>query len=173
MPLPNLEGWIIKLKWNVRYTALMRQTDAGERQAKSIAEDRKSLPVDDWRDQLFIAVAENGGLIFVGETRSQRTTQHPQYLNEGGYSKDGGKIGHTQPRRVAEMLVAARVGDKTGVTVGDAVGYAIPFEDCPSPKTVINYMMDGMFLRDFMTKHDLAGYTAMIFDEAHKRRYLN
>ncbi|MBW0462535.1 hypothetical protein O181_002250 [Austropuccinia psidii MF-1] len=171
MPLPNLVGWIVKLKWNVRYTALTEQTDAGECQAKSISEDCKSLPVDNWRDQLLIAVAENGGLIVVGETRSQRTTQHPQYLHEGGYSKDGGKIGHTQPQCVAATSVAARVGDKTGVMVGDAIGYAIWFEDCPSPKTVFNYMTDGLFLRNFMTKHDLAGYAAMIFDEAHEHRY--
>ncbi|MBW0577376.1 hypothetical protein O181_117091 [Austropuccinia psidii MF-1] len=137
----------------------MGQTDAGECRAKSIAEDLKSLSVDNWRDKLFLAVAENRGLIVVGETRSQRTNQCPQYLNEGG------KIGHTHPQRVAATFVAVRAGDNMGVAVlGDAVGYAIPFEDCPSPKIVINYMTDRMFLRDIMTEHDRAGYATMIFD---------
>lgn len=39
---------------------------------------------------------------------SGKTTQIPQYLHEAGYTKIG-KIGCTQPRRVAAMSVAARV----------------------------------------------------------------
>ncbi|MBW0530860.1 hypothetical protein O181_070575 [Austropuccinia psidii MF-1] len=149
--------------------ALMAQIDAAERRAKSIEEVRKSLPVYDWRDQLLKAVAEYQVLIVVGETGSGKTTQLPQYLHEAGYTKDGGKIGCTQPRRVAAMSVAARVADEMGVRVGDAVGYSIRFEDCTSPKTVIKYMTDGMLLREFMTEPDLAGYAAMIIDEAHER----
>lgn len=67
------------------------------------------------------------------------------------------------------MSVAARVAEEMGVRVGDAVGYSIRFEDCTSPKTVIKYMTDGMLLREFMTEPDLAGYNAMIIDEAHER----
>ena len=123
----------------------------------------------EWREKLLQAVAEYQVLIVVGETGSGKTTQLPQYLHEAGYTKDGGKIGCTQPRRVAAMSVAARVADEMGVRVGDAVGYSIRFEDCTSPKTVIKYMTDGMLLREFMTEPDLAGYSAMIIDEAHER----
>ncbi|POW01132.1 hypothetical protein PSHT_12731, partial [Puccinia striiformis] len=149
--------------------ALQAQIDAAERRAKSIDEVRKSLPVYDWREKLLQAVSEYQVLIVVGETGSGKTTQLPQYLHEAGYTKDGGKIGCTQPRRVAAMSVAARVADEMGVRVGDAVGYSIRFEDCTSPKTVIKYMTDGMLLREFMTEPDLAGYNAMIIDEAHER----
>ncbi|KNZ46488.1 adenosinetriphosphatase [Puccinia sorghi] len=138
-------------------------------EAKSIDEVRKSLPVYEWREKLLQAVSEYQVLIVVGETGSGKTTQLPQYLHEAGYTKDGGKIGCTQPRRVAAMSVAARVADEMGVRVGDAVGYSIRFEDCTSPKTVIKYMTDGMLLREFMTEPDLAGYSAMIIDEAHER----
>ncbi|WAQ83309.1 hypothetical protein PtA15_3A678 [Puccinia triticina] len=149
--------------------ALQAQIDAAERRAKSIDEVRKSLPVYEWREKLLQAVSEYQVLIVVGETGSGKTTQLPQYLHEAGYTKDGGKIGCTQPRRVAAMSVAARVADEMGVRVGDAVGYSIRFEDCTSPKTVIKYMTDGMLLREFMTEPDLAGYSAMIIDEAHER----
>ncbi|KAG0150240.1 hypothetical protein CROQUDRAFT_58456 [Cronartium quercuum f. sp. fusiforme G11] len=149
--------------------ALQAQIDAAERRAKSIDEVRKSLPVYEWRERLLEAVAEYQVLIVVGETGSGKTTQLPQYLHEAGYTKDGGKIGCTQPRRVAAMSVAARVAEEMGVRVGDAVGYSIRFEDCTSPKTVIKYMTDGMLLREFMTEPDLAGYNAMIIDEAHER----
>ena len=68
--------------------------------------------------------------------------QIPQYLHEAGYSK-AGKIGCTQPRRVAAMSVAARVAEEVDVKLGQEVGYSIRFEDCTSDKTIIKYMTDG------------------------------
>lgn len=66
------------------------------------------------------AVEEHQILIIVGETGSGKTTQIPQYLHEAGYSKLG-KIGCTQPRRVAAMSVAARVAQECGVKLGHEV----------------------------------------------------
>jgi pre-mRNA-splicing factor ATP-dependent RNA helicase DHX16 len=67
------------------------------------------------------------------------------------------------------MSVAARVADEMGTKVGYEVGYSIRFEDCTSAKTVLKYMTDGMLLREFLTEPDLAGYSALIIDEAHER----
>lgn len=67
------------------------------------------------------------------------------------------------------MSVAARVAEEMGSKVGYEVGYSIRFEDCTSDKTVLKYMTDGMLLREFMTEPDLAGYSALIIDEAHER----
>ena len=83
--------------------------------------------------------------------------QIPQYLHEAGYSK-AGKIGCTQPRRVAAMSVAARVAEEVGCKLGQEVGYSIRFEDCTSDKTVLKYMTDGMLLREFLGEPDLASY---------------
>jgi hypothetical protein len=86
-----------------------------------------------------------------------KTTQIPQYLYEAGYGK-AGKIGCTQPRRVAAMSVAARVAVEMGVKLGAETGYSIRFEDCTSDKTVVKYMTDGMLLREFLSEPDLGGY---------------
>lgn len=59
-------------------------------------------------------------LIIVGETGSGKTTQIPQYLYEEGYGKQG-RIGCTQPRRVAAMSVAARVAQEVGCKLGHEV----------------------------------------------------
>jgi HrpA-like RNA helicase len=72
------------------------------------------------------------------------TFEHVLSANSvAGYGKVG-KIGCTQPRRVAAMSVAARVSQEMGVKLGQEVGYSIRFEDCTSESTVIKYMTDGM-----------------------------
>ena len=82
----------------------------------------------------------------VGETGSGKTTQLPQYLHEDGYTLKG-KIGCTQPRRVAAMSVAKRVSEQMEVKLGQQVGYAVRFDDNTNPETKIKYMTDGMLLR--------------------------
>jgi pre-mRNA-splicing factor ATP-dependent RNA helicase DHX16 len=129
---------------------------------------RKRLPVYAFREEFLSAVKDNRILVVVGETGSGKTTQIPQFLHEAGWSKLG-KIGCTQPRRVAAMSVAARVADEMAVKLGQEVGYSIRFEDCTSEKTIIKYMTDGMLLREFLTEPDLKSYSCMIIDEAHER----
>lgn len=137
--------------------------------AKTIEETRKSLPIFAFREQLLDAIKQHQVLIVVAETGSGKTTQLPQYLHEAGYTANGQMVGCTQPRRVAAMSVAARVAEEMGTKVGYEVGYSIRFEDCTSDKTVLKYMTDGMLLREFLTEPDLAGYSALIIDEAHER----
>ena len=135
---------------------------------EKILAGRKKLPVFPYREEFLAAVKDHQVLILVGETGSGKTTQIPQYLHEIGYS-DLGKIGCTQPRRVAAMSVAARVAQEMNVRIGHEVGYSIRFENCTSPKTVIQYMTDGMLLREILTEPDLASYSCMVIDEAHER----
>ncbi|KAL6874252.1 P-loop containing nucleoside triphosphate hydrolase protein [Trichoderma longibrachiatum] len=148
---------------------LEAQIEAAEKKALSIQETRKSLPIYQYREQFLQALEQYQILVIVGETGSGKTTQLPQYLHEAGYTKNGMKVGCTQPRRVAAMSVAARVADEVGVKLGHEVGYSIRFEDCSSEKTILKYMTDGMLLREFMTEPDLAGYSAIMIDEAHER----
>ncbi|XP_057473852.1 pre-mRNA-splicing factor ATP-dependent RNA helicase DEAH1 [Actinidia eriantha] len=146
--------------------------DLEESMAKSafekLQEDRKTLPMYPYRDELLQAVHDHQVLVIVGETGSGKTTQIPQYLHEAGYTKRG-MIGCTQPRRVAAMSVAARVSQEMGVKLGHEVGYSIRFEDCTSEKTILKYMTDGMLLREFLGEPDLASYSVVMVDEAHER----
>ena len=54
----------------------------------------------------------------IGETGSGKTTQMTQYLAEAGFASRG-KIGCTQPRRVAATSVAKRVSEEVGCKVGE------------------------------------------------------
>ncbi|XP_074286404.1 pre-mRNA-splicing factor ATP-dependent RNA helicase DEAH1-like [Silene latifolia] len=135
---------------------------------EKLKDERKSLPIYSYKEELLKAVKENQILIVVGETGSGKTTQIPQYLHEAGYTKLG-IIGCTQPRRVAAMSVSARVSREMGVKLGRQVGYSIRFEDCTSDKTVVKYMTDGMLLREFLRDPTLSSYSVIMVDEAHER----
>ncbi|GAA6030933.1 hypothetical protein JCM8097_008944 [Rhodosporidiobolus ruineniae] len=143
-------------------------TTFGKITSMSIAEQRKSLPIFKFRDQLIEAFATNQVLVVVGDTGSGKTTQMTQYLAEAGYA-DKLKIGCTQPRRVAAMSVAKRVAEEVGCRLGQEVGYTIRFEDCTSPETKIKYMTDGMLQRECLVDPDMSNYSVLMLDEAHER----
>lgn len=140
----------------------------GQRSKLSIQEQRQSLPIYKLKKELIQAVLDNQVLVVIGETGSGKTTQVTQYLAEAGYTTRG-KIGCTQPRRVAAMSVAKRVAEEFGCRLGEEVGYAIRFEDCTGPDTVIKYMTDGMLLREILVDENLSQYSVIMLDEAHER----
>jgi ATP-dependent RNA helicase DHX8/PRP22 len=145
-----------------------RRFPTGSRSGLSMSEQRRSLPIYSLKQELLQAVEDHHILIVIGETGSGKTTQITQYLHDHGYSRRG-RIGCTQPRRMAAMSVAKRVAEEYGCKLGAQVGYSIRFEDCTSSKTVIKYMTDGMLLREALLDRDLTGYSVIMLDEAHER----
>ncbi|XP_037034697.1 ATP-dependent RNA helicase DHX8 [Bradysia coprophila] len=145
-----------------------KKSSFGKKTDLTLIEQRQSLPIFKLRDDLIKAVTDNQILIVIGETGSGKTTQITQYLAECGFTARG-KIGCTQPRRVAAMSVAKRVAEEFGCRLGQEVGYTIRFEDCTSPETVIKYMTDGMLLRECLMDFDLKSYSVIMLDEAHER----
>ncbi|XP_050236941.1 probable pre-mRNA-splicing factor ATP-dependent RNA helicase DEAH5 isoform X2 [Mercurialis annua] len=140
----------------------------GQRSKLSIQEQRQSLPIYKLKKELVQAVHDNQVLVVIGETGSGKTTQITQYLAEAGYTTRG-KIGCTQPRRVAATSVAKRVAEEFGCRLGEEVGYAIRFEDCTGQDTVIKYMTDGMLLMEILIDESLSQYSVVMLDEAHER----
>jgi len=145
-----------------------KKTSYGKKTSMSIIEQRHSLPIYKLKDELIKAVSDNQTLIVIGETGSGKTTQITQYLAEAGFTARG-RIGCTQPRRVAAMSVAKRVAEEYGCRLGQEVGYTIRFEDCTSQETMIKYMTDGMLLRECLLDSDLKVYSIIMLDEAHER----
>ncbi|XP_076180769.1 ATP-dependent RNA helicase pea isoform X2 [Ptiloglossa arizonensis] len=145
-----------------------KKSSFGKKTNLTLLEQRQSLPIYKLRDDLVKAVTDNQILIVIGETGSGKTTQITQYLAEAGFTARG-KIGCTQPRRVAAMSVAKRVAEEFGCRLGQEVGYTIRFEDCTGPETNIKYMTDGMLLRECLMDLDLKTYSVIMLDEAHER----
>ncbi len=126
------------------------------------------LPVSERRGEIAKAISEHQVVVVAGETGSGKTTQLPKICLELGRGIRG-TIGHTQPRRIAARTVAQRIADELGVSLGDAVGYTVRFNDHASDRTLIRLMTDGILLAEIQRDRRLLRYDTLIIDEAHER----
>jgi ATP-dependent helicase HrpA len=127
-----------------------------------------ALPVSAHKDELMAAIRDNQVVVVAGETGSGKTTQLPKILLELGRGIRG-TIAHTQPRRLAARTVAQRIADELDVGLGDAVGYAVRFNDRSGENTLVRLMTDGLLLAEVQRDRLLRRYDTIIIDEAHER----
>lgn len=127
-----------------------------------------TLPVAAHASELRQAIERNQVIIVAGETGSGKTTQLPKICLEAGRGVFG-RIGHTQPRRVAARTIAHRLAHELQVAVGEAVGYQVRFQDQTRPETLIKVMTDGILLAETQNDRFLERYDTLIIDEAHER----
>ncbi|WP_417446493.1 ATP-dependent RNA helicase HrpA [Kangiella sp.] len=127
-----------------------------------------ALPVCQARDDVRKAIEENQVVVIAGETGSGKTTQLPKICLQLGLGVYG-KIGHTQPRRVAATSVARRIAEELKSELGQLVGYSIRFNDQSSPVTPVRVMTDGILLNEITHDPLLRQYDTLIIDEAHER----
>ena len=137
-----------------------------------IQQSRLQLLILQREQEIMEAIHNNPVVLVKGDTGSGKTTQVPQFLFEAGYgSKDGstpGMIGITQPRRVAAVSMAKRVGVELG-DHGKKVAYQIRFDSNVSSDTAVKFMTDGILLRELSQDLLLRKYSAIVIDEAHER----
>lgn len=133
---------------------------------------RLKLPVVGEEQKIMEAIHNHDIVVVCGATGSGKTTQVPQFLFEAGYgshdSPTPGMIGVTQPRRVAAVSMAKRVGQELG-DHSNKVAYQIRFEGTVDPNTAVKFMTDGVLLREVAQDIALRKYSAIIVDEAHER----
>jgi ATP-dependent helicase HrpA len=107
-------------------------------------------------------------VIISGETGCGKSTQIPKMCLEAGRGI-AGRIGVTQPRRLAAMTIAHRIAEELGEPLGRSVGYKIRFQDRTSRDGYIKIMTDGILLAETQGDHGLHEYDTIIIDEAHER----
>ena len=145
------------------------QTLVAQRQALvSRIEYPPELPVSERRDEVAALIERHQVIVLCGETGSGKSTQLPKLCLELGRGRFG-RIGHTQPRRIAARTLAGRVAQELGVENGGLVGYKVRFHDRIRPETAIKLMTDGMLLAEIQQDRWLNEYDTLIIDEAHER----
>lgn len=127
-----------------------------------------ALPVNQRRDDIRELITSHQVVIICGETGSGKTTQIPKICLDADLGIRG-RIGHTQPRRLAARSVAARIAQELNSRVGEHVGYKIRFQDRVSDSSYIKLMTDGMLLAEIQADRQLLEYDVLVIDEAHER----
>ena len=126
------------------------------------------LPVSERRDEIAKLIDRHQVIVLCGETGSGKSTQLPKIclaLGRGVF----GRIGHTQPRRIAARSLASRVAAELGTELGGTVGYKVRFHDRVRPETSVKLMTDGILLAEIQRDRYLNEYDTLIIDEAHER----
>ncbi len=126
------------------------------------------LPITEKIPQIRTALKENQVVIVCGSTGSGKTTQLPKAALAEGFGRSG-RIGCTQPRRLAATALAARFAAETGVNAGYEVGYKVRFDDKTTDCTVVKFMTDGILLAETKSDPMLLQYDCIILDEVHER----
>lgn len=124
-----------------------------------------ALPIAAAVSEIQALVERHQVVVVAGATGSGKTTQLPKICLLAGR----GRIGHTQPRRIAARSVAERIASELGEPLGQTVGYQVRFATKTSRQTRIKVMTDGIMLAEIGHDRELRRYDTIIIDEAHER----
>ncbi len=126
------------------------------------------LPITQRMDDIVRTIQAHPVVIISGETGSGKTTQIPKFCLAAGRGVRG-RIGCTQPRRIAAVTVARRIAEELGESLGHSVGYKIRFNEALRKDAYIKIMTDGILLAETQQDRYLNEYDTIIVDEAHER----
>ncbi|XP_073497531.1 probable ATP-dependent RNA helicase DHX34 [Phyllobates terribilis] len=149
--------------------AILHYLDFSQRQSfgklAKLRKERSSLPIFQYREKIVQMVRAHQVVVVAGDTGCGKSTQVPQYLLAAGF----GHIACTQPRRIACISLAKRVGFESLNQYGSKVGYQIRFETSRSPATKIVFLTEGLLLRQIQRDPEVPQYQVLIVDEVHER----
>jgi ATP-dependent helicase HrpA len=157
---------LVKQLKDVHIQALKRAQKRADVQLK--LDYPEILPISGKRADIQKRVEENQVVIICGTTGSGKTTQLPKIVLEAGAGKTG-RIGVTQPRRLAATGMARRVAEEMGTDYGKGVGCQVRFDDQTCDETIVKFMTDGILLAETQRDRHLLQYDCIIIDEAHER----
>src|SRR6516162_6547103 len=127
-----------------------------------------SLPVDEALPRLKEALRVHVAAVLVAPPGASKTTRVPLALIDEPWLA-GRKIIMQEPRRLAARAAARRMAATLGEAVGETVGYRVRLDTKVGPRTRIEVVTDGLFLRLLQDDPSLETVGCVIFDELHER----
>lgn len=124
------------------------------------------LPVVQKRAEFIELVKTHSVVIVKADTGSGKSTQLPKFLLETGIAANG-RIGVTQPRRLAALSIADRLREE--LKDESLVATRIRFLEEGPADAPIKVMTDGILLQEFRRDRLFKQYSAIMIDEAHER----
>ncbi|HYD31963.1 MAG TPA: ATP-dependent helicase HrpB [Azospirillaceae bacterium] len=127
-----------------------------------------SLPIDPVLPLLLQALVRGPNAVLQAPPGAGKTTRVPLALLDQPWLA-GRKIVMLEPRRLAARASARRMATMLGEEVGQTVGYRVRLDSRVGPKTRIEVVTDGVFLRRLQQDAELPDVGAVLFDEFHER----
>ena len=125
------------------------------------------LPVLAVLPDLCAALERAGRAVLIAPPGAGKTTAvAPALLGEAWCT---GTVILLSPRRVAARAAAERMAELLGEQAGDTVGYLTRLDSKRSARTRILVMTEAIFVSTILGDPELAGVSAVLFDEAHER----
>ena len=125
------------------------------------------LPVTETLPALKSALTKEGAAVLVAPPGAGKTTLVPLALLDEPWAT--GTILLLEPRRLAARAAARRMSSLLGEEVGATVGYAMRLDARTSSGTRILVVTEGVLARMILDDPELAGVSAILFDEFHER----
>ncbi|MGZ8307998.1 MAG: DEAD/DEAH box helicase, partial [Allosphingosinicella sp.] len=127
-----------------------------------------SLPIHAVLPDLLAALRGGSNAVLVAPPGAGKTTAvAPALLAEPWAA--GGEILLLSPRRLAARAAAERMAELAGERVGETIGYATRLDSKRSARTRILVLTEGIFRNRIQADPELAGVSAVLFDEVHER----
>lgn len=130
------------------------------------------LPIDAVLPEIRDALAARPNLVLSAPPGAGKTTRVPPALLSSSWpvqTASSRRIILLQPRRLAARAAAQRMAELMGEAVGETVGYRVRLDRRIGPKTRIESVTTGLFLRQLQGDPELNGVAAILFDEFHER----
>ena len=125
------------------------------------------LPILSVIPELLDALREQGCGVLVAPPGAGKTTAvAPAMLDQEWCS---GTVILTSPRRVAARAAAERMAQTLGEKPGETVGYVTRLDSKRSARTRVVVVTEAIFVNMILADPELAGVSAVLFDEAHER----
>ncbi|MEO5492544.1 MAG: ATP-dependent helicase HrpB [Sphingomonas sp.] len=125
------------------------------------------LPVLAVLPDLLASLDERSNAVLVAPPGAGKTTAvAPALLGEAWCT---GEILLLSPRRIAARAAAERMAALAGEPVGKTFGYATRMDSKRSATTRVMVVTEGIFVAQIQADPELAGVSAVLFDEVHER----
>ncbi|HEX8401572.1 MAG TPA: ATP-dependent helicase HrpB [Allosphingosinicella sp.] len=126
-----------------------------------------TLPIDAVLPGLLATVRARSNAVLVAPPGAGKTTAvAPALLGEPWCA---GEILLLSPRRLAARAAAERMAEMAGERVGETIGYLTRLDSKRSAHTRILVLTEGIFRNRIQADPELAGVSAVLFDEVHER----
>ena len=126
-----------------------------------------TLPIQAVLPDLLAALRERTGAVLIAPPGAGKTTAVAPALLGEPWCK--GTVILLSPRRVAARAAAERMAELLDEQAGKTIGYLTRLDSKRSAATRVLVMTEAIFVSTILGDPDLAGVSAVLFDEAHER----